>query len=200
MGDPLRVLIAGGGVAGLETLLALDALAGDRLAVTLLDPGAEFIYRPMTVAQPFAAGRAARHPLAKLAAAASASSTCSTRWKLEPRRRTVTPTAAIGTATPRGIPASVVMPAGSSSDSPASRPGQRPPARRPHRHGATGGGAGDGGAAPAARGGSARIRPIVASAVGAGRSAGNPQHSAARVRSLPRRTEEPPGWRTGAAL
>lgn len=31
-----RVLIAGGGVAGLETLLALRALAADRLEVTIL--------------------------------------------------------------------------------------------------------------------------------------------------------------------
>src|SRR5436305_8087314 len=34
--EPLRVLIAGGGVAGLETLLALRDLAGRRVAVTLL--------------------------------------------------------------------------------------------------------------------------------------------------------------------
>ena len=72
MADPLRVLIAGAGVAGLETMLALDALAGDRLAVTLLDPGTDFLYRPMTVAQPFAAGHATRHALAELAAAAGA--------------------------------------------------------------------------------------------------------------------------------
>ena len=37
---PLRVLIAGGGVAGLELLLALSELAGDRVAVTLLAPKA----------------------------------------------------------------------------------------------------------------------------------------------------------------
>ncbi len=33
-----RVLIAGRGVAGLETLLALRALAADRLEVTILRP------------------------------------------------------------------------------------------------------------------------------------------------------------------
>jgi NADPH-dependent 2,4-dienoyl-CoA reductase/sulfur reductase-like enzyme len=33
-----RVLIAGGGVAGLETLLALRALAGDRVDITILAP------------------------------------------------------------------------------------------------------------------------------------------------------------------
>ena len=72
MAGPLRVLIAGGGVAGLEAMLALGALAGDRTAVTLLDPGEHFIYRPMSVAEPFAAGHATHHPLAALAADAAA--------------------------------------------------------------------------------------------------------------------------------
>ena len=42
----LRVLVAGGGVAGLETLLALRDLAGDRVERTLLTPEQEFVYRP----------------------------------------------------------------------------------------------------------------------------------------------------------
>ena len=41
-----RVLIAGGGVAGLEALLALRHLAGDRVALTLLAPERQFTYRP----------------------------------------------------------------------------------------------------------------------------------------------------------
>jgi hypothetical protein len=48
-----RVLIAGGGVAGLETLLALHALAADRVEVTLLAPELKFVNRSMAVAQPF---------------------------------------------------------------------------------------------------------------------------------------------------
>ena len=64
----LRVLIAGGGVAGLEALLALRDLAGDRVELTLLSPGEEFVYRPMAVAEPFGRGRADRHPLADIAA------------------------------------------------------------------------------------------------------------------------------------
>jgi sulfide:quinone oxidoreductase len=48
-----RVLIAGAGVAGLETLLALRALAADRLDVTLLAPERRFVDRSMAVAQPF---------------------------------------------------------------------------------------------------------------------------------------------------
>ncbi len=68
----VRVLIAGGGVAGLEALLALRDLAGDRVELTLLSPEAEFVYRPMAVAEPFGRGRADRHPLADIAADARA--------------------------------------------------------------------------------------------------------------------------------
>jgi sulfide:quinone oxidoreductase len=49
----LRVLVAGGGVAGLETLLALRALAGDRVEVTIVAPELKFINRAMAVDQPF---------------------------------------------------------------------------------------------------------------------------------------------------
>jgi sulfide:quinone oxidoreductase len=48
-----RVLIAGGGVAGLETLLALRALAGDRVDVAMLAPELKFVNRSMAVDQPF---------------------------------------------------------------------------------------------------------------------------------------------------
>jgi sulfide:quinone oxidoreductase len=48
-----RVLIAGGGVAGLETLLALRALAGDRVDITLVTPELRFVNRAMAVDQPF---------------------------------------------------------------------------------------------------------------------------------------------------
>ncbi|MDQ6745461.1 MAG: FAD-dependent oxidoreductase [Actinomycetota bacterium] len=61
-----RVLVAGGGVAGLEALLALRDLAGDRVSLTLLSPEDEFVYRPMAVAEPFARGRAARHRLGEI--------------------------------------------------------------------------------------------------------------------------------------
>ena len=48
-----RVLIAGGGVAGLETLLALRALAGDRVDITLVTPDLRFVNLSMAVDQPF---------------------------------------------------------------------------------------------------------------------------------------------------
>jgi sulfide:quinone oxidoreductase len=47
------VLIAGGGVAGLETLLALRALAGDRVDITIAAPELKFVNRSMAVDQPF---------------------------------------------------------------------------------------------------------------------------------------------------
>jgi sulfide:quinone oxidoreductase len=69
---PSRVVIAGGGVAGLEALLALHALAGDRVELTLVSPTPDFVYRPLAVAEPFALGAARRTPLADAARAAGA--------------------------------------------------------------------------------------------------------------------------------
>src|SRR3954451_25301673 len=67
MPDPLHVVVAGGGVVGLENLLALRDLAGDRVRCTLLTPEREFVYRPMAVGEPFARGRARRHSLDEIA-------------------------------------------------------------------------------------------------------------------------------------
>jgi sulfide:quinone oxidoreductase len=52
-----QVLVAGGGVAALETVFALRAVAGDRVAITLLCPAARFINRSMAVDQPATVGR-----------------------------------------------------------------------------------------------------------------------------------------------
>src|SRR5579884_3916530 len=68
----MNVLIAGGGVAGLEAAFALRELAGDRVAVTILSPAEEFSYRPLTIGEPFTAGHARHYPLATLARAAGA--------------------------------------------------------------------------------------------------------------------------------
>ncbi len=65
--SPLHVVIGGGGVAGLEALLALHALAGDRVRLTLVAPDADFCFRPAAIAAPFALGRAERVPLAAFA-------------------------------------------------------------------------------------------------------------------------------------
>ena len=63
-----RIVIAGGGVAGLEALLALRAIAGDRVDLTLVAPNDSFIDRPMTVAEPFGLGSAAQLSLPEVAA------------------------------------------------------------------------------------------------------------------------------------
>jgi sulfide:quinone oxidoreductase len=62
-----RVVIVGGGVAGLETLLALDDLAGDRASLILVAPQPDFIYKPLLVEEPFDLGPAERHELGPLA-------------------------------------------------------------------------------------------------------------------------------------
>src|SRR5690242_473159 len=69
---PLHVVVAGGGVAGIEALLSLRALAGDRVELTLVDGQTDFVYRPMKVAEPFARGTARRYPIAGIARDAGA--------------------------------------------------------------------------------------------------------------------------------
>jgi len=61
-----RVVIVGGGVAALETVLALAELAPDRTDGTVIAPNTEFVYRPMVVREPFAYGPAQRYPLAQI--------------------------------------------------------------------------------------------------------------------------------------
>jgi len=70
--ETLRVIIAGGGVAALETALALRELAPDHIDVTVIAPNTEFVYRPMTVREPFAYGSAHRYPLAPIVGDAGA--------------------------------------------------------------------------------------------------------------------------------
>jgi sulfide:quinone oxidoreductase len=55
-GKPLRVVIAGGGVAALEALLALRRLAEGCVSLELLSAEPQFWYRPLAVAEPFGLG------------------------------------------------------------------------------------------------------------------------------------------------
>jgi sulfide:quinone oxidoreductase len=64
---PHRVVIAGGGVAGLEALIALQQLAGGRVATTLLAPTPEFLVRALSVQDPFARPSPRRYPLQRIA-------------------------------------------------------------------------------------------------------------------------------------
>ena len=64
--EKLRVIIAGGGVAALETALALQQLAPEQTTTTVIAPNEEFVYRPMTVREPYAYPGARRYPLAQI--------------------------------------------------------------------------------------------------------------------------------------
>lgn len=85
----MNVLIAGGGVAGLEAALALRELAGDRVSTTLLSPAAEFVYRPMRVQEPFAGPAAQRFALEEIAHDIGVKLTRDAFKWLEPDRRIV---------------------------------------------------------------------------------------------------------------
>jgi sulfide:quinone oxidoreductase len=84
---PLNVLIAGGGVAALEATLALRALAADRVDIEVLAPDSDFVYRPMSVAEPFRRGEARRFPLKRLVELAGARLTPGTLRRLDLDRR-----------------------------------------------------------------------------------------------------------------
>ncbi len=89
--DPhkLRVIVVGGGVAALETALALHELAPQQTAVSVIAPNDEFMYRPMTVCEPFAYGTAKRYPLAPIVAGAGAELIVDQLASIDPDRRVV---------------------------------------------------------------------------------------------------------------
>jgi sulfide:quinone oxidoreductase len=67
-----RVVIAGGGVAALEAMLALHHLAGRSFAITMVCPTASFEYRPLAVAEPFEGRPMPRYDLGALLSARGA--------------------------------------------------------------------------------------------------------------------------------
>ncbi|HEY3828610.1 MAG TPA: FAD-dependent oxidoreductase [Solirubrobacteraceae bacterium] len=87
--EKLRVVIAGGGVAALETVLALADLAPDRTEVTVIAPNTEFVYRPMVVREPFAFGAAHRYPLAPIVHDAGAKLITGELGWIDPVARTI---------------------------------------------------------------------------------------------------------------
>ena len=69
---PLRVVVAGGGIAGLEAILSLRELAGDRVSLTVLEPRPHLRIRALELGEAFGTGRAGRLSIEEVAAAAGA--------------------------------------------------------------------------------------------------------------------------------
>jgi sulfide:quinone oxidoreductase len=86
-GGKQRVLIAGGGIAGIETALALDDLAGGHLEVEIHDPRREFAFKPFSVSQPYGASRAFRYGMRALSERCGASFHASGIVSVDPERR-----------------------------------------------------------------------------------------------------------------
>jgi NADH dehydrogenase FAD-containing subunit len=67
-----RVVVAGGGIAGAEALLAVRELAGDLIALTLVEPRGELRLHVLEPGAAFAIGDAGRLRVADIASAARA--------------------------------------------------------------------------------------------------------------------------------
>ncbi len=87
--DRAHVVIAGGGVAALEALIALSELAPHRVRVTLVTPGAEFVSRPQVIGESFARGRRSRVALARVTRDFGATHHAGSVVAVDPERRTV---------------------------------------------------------------------------------------------------------------
>lgn len=85
-----HVVIAGGGVAALEALIALRELAPGRARVTLLAPEPHFVYRPLSVTEPFCLGHASHYPLADVARDFDAELVRGAIVEIDPADRSVT--------------------------------------------------------------------------------------------------------------
>jgi sulfide:quinone oxidoreductase len=84
------VLIAGGGVAGLEALIALRTLAGDRVELELISPERTFAYRPMMVAASFGAASGPSLEIEEIARAIDAKATTDSVEVVNPSTQSVT--------------------------------------------------------------------------------------------------------------
>src|SRR5215213_2795676 len=87
--QPLNVVIAGGGPAAVEAMLALHDLAGDRVRVTLVAPEHDLELKPFRAATPFAADHAHTYPIADLARDAGAELLRDTLAEVRPDDRKV---------------------------------------------------------------------------------------------------------------
>ena len=84
-----RVVIAGGGVAALETVLALRALCGRQLPIELLASEPDYVHRPLSVAGPFGFGAPTPLPLTEFAEREGTGLIDGRMVRVDPRRRVV---------------------------------------------------------------------------------------------------------------
>ena len=83
------VVVAGGGLAALELVLALRELAGERVSITVIAPEREFVPRPLLVVEPLADVVARRRPLREIADEAGFGLVSDALVAVEPERRRV---------------------------------------------------------------------------------------------------------------
>jgi sulfide:quinone oxidoreductase len=95
---PHHVVVAGGGIAALEFVLALRALVGDSVAITVVTPASDLVLRPALVAAPL--GLLGQHvfPLADLSSDIGFSHMPAKVASVDPERRRII--VAVGDAVP----------------------------------------------------------------------------------------------------
>jgi sulfide:quinone oxidoreductase len=89
-GSKAHIVIAGGGVAALEAVLALRALVPEPIRIDVVAPDHDFVYRPLSVAAPFHAAEARTFPLKRLVEAAGAELVQDRVTAIQPDRHSLT--------------------------------------------------------------------------------------------------------------
>src|SRR4029453_562174 len=84
-----RIVIAGGGIAGLEALIALHGHLGSRAEIELLEANTDLVERQRAVAEPFGGGPVRRFDLVRIAADHGAHLRPDWLASVDPERRTV---------------------------------------------------------------------------------------------------------------
>jgi sulfide:quinone oxidoreductase len=87
--QPLKIAIAGGGIAAVELALALNDLAGERVKLTMIAPNAEFRLRALSTAAPFSVDQVRHHSLSELAARVGAELISDEVTAVDPQRHAV---------------------------------------------------------------------------------------------------------------
>src|SRR5215207_4096685 len=88
--SPTRVVIAGGGIGGLEAMFALRSLAGYRVSLTVLTPDPVFRVRALSVEDPFGGPALRRYDVGRLCREADAEFVQDALATVDAEARTVT--------------------------------------------------------------------------------------------------------------